>query len=58
MNVIAASLMIGAVSLIVSVIGLLGGSRLNRRFGKGVEVLGGLVLIAIGLRIVLTHTIL
>lgn len=50
--------MIGAVSLIVSVIGLLGGSRLNRRFGKGVEVLGGLVLIAIGIRIVLTHTVL
>jgi len=57
-NVIAASLVIGAVSLIVSVIGLLGGSRLSRRFGKGVEVLGGLVLIAIGFRIVLTHTIL
>lgn len=58
MNVIAASLIIGAVSLIVSVVGLLGGSRLSRRFGKGVEVLGGLVLIAIGLRIVLTHTVL
>ena len=57
-NVVTASLMIGAVSLIVSVIGLLGGSRLSRRFGKGVEVLGGLVLIAIGVRIVLTHTIL
>ena len=58
MNVITASLVIGAVSLIVSVIGLLGGSRLSRRFGKDVEVLGGLVLIAIGLRIVLTHTVL
>ena len=57
-NVIAASLVIGAVSLIVSVIGLLGGSRLSRRFGKSVEVLGGLVLIAIGLRIVITHTLL
>ncbi len=55
-NVISASLLIGAVSLVVSVIGLLGGSRLSRRFGKSVEVLGGLVLIAIGVRIVLTHT--
>ena len=35
-----------------------GGCRLSRRFGKGVEVPGGLVLIVIGLRIVLTHTIL
>jgi putative Mn2+ efflux pump MntP len=57
-NVLSASLLIGAVSLVVSVIGLLGGSRLSRRFGKSVEVLGGLVLIAIGVRIVLTHTVL
>jgi putative Mn2+ efflux pump MntP len=57
-DVIAASLVIGAVSLIVSVIDLLSGKRLSRRFGKGVEVMGGLVLVAIGLRIVLTHTIL
>ena len=56
-NVIAASLVIGAVSLIVSVIGLLGGSRLSRRFGKNVEVLGGLVLIVIGIRILISHTI-
>jgi putative Mn2+ efflux pump MntP len=58
LNVIVASLLIGAVSLVMSVIGLLGGSRLSRRFGKSVEVLGGLVLIAIGVRIVLTHIIL
>ncbi len=57
-DVLAASLIIGAVSMLVSVIGLLGGSRLSRHFGRGVEVLGGLVLIAIGLRIVLTHTVL
>jgi putative Mn2+ efflux pump MntP len=36
----------------------LGSKRLSSRFGKGVEVVGGLVLVAIGLRIVLTHTIL
>ena len=58
LNVIAASLLIGAVTLIVSIAGMLGGSRLSDRFGKRVEVLGGLVLIAIGVRIVLTHTIL
>lgn len=56
-NILAASLMIGAVSLIMTVVGLTGGNRLSRRFGKGIEVLGGLVLIGIGLRIVLTHTI-
>jgi putative Mn2+ efflux pump MntP len=58
LNIIAASLTIGAVSLILTIAGLLGGNRLSRRFGRRVEVLGGLVLIAIGVRIVLTHTIL
>jgi manganese efflux pump family protein len=57
-NVLIASLLIGAVTLVVSIAGLLGGSQLSSRFGKRVEVLGGLVLIAIGIRIVLTHTIL
>ena len=54
-NVIGASLVIGLVSLLVSVVGLLGGRKLNQRFGKRVEVFGGLVLIAIGLRILITH---
>ena len=58
LNVLAASLLIALVSLLLSIIGLLGGSRLGHRFGKNMEVLGGLVLIAIGLRIVLTHTVL
>jgi len=55
LNVLAASLLIGLVSLSLSIIGLLGGSRLGHRFGKNMEVLGGLVLIGIGLRIVITH---
>lgn len=54
-DVVAASLLIGIVSLILSIVGLRGGKRLNQRFGKRVEVLGGLVLILIGLRIVFTH---
>jgi putative Mn2+ efflux pump MntP len=54
-NVWGASIIIGLVSLIVSIVGLLGGKKLNQRFGKQVEVLGGLVLVLIGLRIVITH---
>ena len=54
-DVVAASLVIGLVSLALSVVGLLGGNRLSQRFGKSVEVIGGLVLIFIGLRIVVTH---
>jgi len=55
LNVLAASLLIGLVSLLLSIIGLLGGTRLGHRFGKNMEVLGGLVLIGIGLRIVIMH---
>jgi len=55
LNVLAASLLIGLVSLLLSIIGLLGGNRLGHRFGKNMEVLGGLVLIGIGLRIVIMH---
>ena len=56
-DVINASLLIGLVSLILSIVGLLSGKRLSQRFGKNVEVIGGLVLIFIGLRIVVTHLI-
>lgn len=54
-DVLGASMIIGLVSLLMSVAGMLGGKKLNQRFGKRVEVVGGLVLIAIGLRIVITH---
>lgn len=54
-NIFIASLLIGLVSLAVSIIGLKSGNRLSGRFGKNVEILGGLVLIGIGLRIVITH---
>lgn len=55
LDVLVSSLLIGLVSLALSIIGLLGGSKLSRRFGRNVELLGGLVLIGIGLRIVATH---
>lgn len=56
-DVLGASIVIGLVSLLMSVAGMLGGKKLNQRFGKKVEIIGGLVLIAIGLRIVVTHLI-
>ncbi len=55
LNILIAGLLIGLVSLTLSIVGLMGGSRLSSRFGKNMEGLGGLVLIAIGLRIVITH---
>jgi len=54
-NIFSASLWIGLASLSFSILGLLVGNRISQRFGKSVEVLGGVVLIFIGLRIVLAH---
>jgi manganese efflux pump family protein len=49
------ALIIGVVTLGLSAFGLQMGCRLGERFGKRVEVLGGLILIGIGLRVLITH---
>jgi putative Mn2+ efflux pump MntP len=49
------ALIIGLVTGALSLIGLRMGSKVGRRFGKPVEVLGGLVLIGIGVRILVSH---
>jgi len=54
-NVFGAALLIGVVSSILSLVGLLVGKQLGLRFGKVMEVIGGLILLGIGLRIVITH---
>ena len=51
------ALMIGLVTGLLSLIGLRMGNGIGKRFGKPVEVLGGLVLIGIGIRIVLSHVV-
>ena len=54
-NVIWAALVIGGVSAALSLVGLTLGNRLGMRFGKTMEVIGGLILIGIGLRTLITH---
>jgi putative Mn2+ efflux pump MntP len=49
------SAVMGVVSGGVTVIGMEVGSRLGARFGRHVEILGGLVLIAIGIGILVKH---
>jgi putative Mn2+ efflux pump MntP len=56
-NVFWAALLIGGVSAILSLVGLLLGNQLGMRFGKSMEVLGGIILIGIGLRVLITHVI-
>jgi manganese efflux pump family protein len=54
-NILVASLLIGLVSLIFSAIGMLVGNKLNEKFGERMEIAGGVVLLLIGLRILITH---
>lgn len=54
-QVLTPSLVIGIITLALSLLGLLAGKRLGERFGKRMEILGGIILIGIGLRILITH---
>jgi len=47
--------MIGVVTLSLSAFGLGVGGRLGEKFGKRMEIAGGLILLAIGLNIVVSH---
>jgi len=46
---------IGLVAAAMTLIGLRIGSRLGARFGRGMEIIGGIVLIGIGARILIEH---
>ena len=49
------SIIIGVVTLALSAFGLLAGAKLGSRFGKRMEVVGGIILVFIGIRVVVTH---
>ena len=49
------SLIIGLVAGVLTIAGMLMGRRLGKQWGKRVEVLGGLVLIGIGVKILMEH---
>ena len=54
-SILVSSLVIGITSFVFSVTGFLLGDRLGCRFGKRMEQLGGLVLIGIGIKVLLSH---
>ncbi len=54
-NIASASLVIGLTAAVVTVAGLYLGRRVGALVGKRAEIVGGLVLIGIGLRILLAH---
>jgi len=56
-NVFWSALLIGGVSAVLSLVGLMLGNQLGIRFGKSMEIVGGVILIGIGIRVVITHLI-
>ncbi|WP_106212563.1 manganese efflux pump MntP family protein [Kineococcus rhizosphaerae] len=54
--IVPAAVAIGVTTGVITLVGVLVGHRVGARFGKPAEVLGGLVLIGIGTRILLDHT--
>jgi putative Mn2+ efflux pump MntP len=54
-SIALASLTIGIVAFVVTTIGFLLGKNAGKLVGKRAEAIGGIILIAIGLRIVLSH---
>ena len=53
--VLASAVVIGVVAFVLSVVGGLAGRRLGSLFQKRAELVGGLVLIAIGVKILIEH---
>lgn len=56
-NIFGGALIIGAVTFFFSMLGIRIGKDVGGSFGPKVELLGGIVLIAIGLKILYQHTI-
>jgi len=55
LNIYFTVILIGAVTFFVSMLGILFGKKAGARLGKRMEVVGGLILIAIGLKILIEH---
>jgi putative Mn2+ efflux pump MntP len=49
------SIVIGIVAAVLTAVGITFGSRIGSRWGRWAEVAGGLVLILIGLKLLLSH---
>lgn len=54
-NILVPVIIIGIVTFIVSMLGILFGKKMGNRLGKRMEMIGGLVLLFIGIRILAEH---
>ncbi len=55
--ILVPAMIIGAVTFAFTFAGIILGNRIGRFIGKGTQIFGGVVLIAIGLRIVIAHSL-
>jgi len=54
-SILLAAITIGVITFFISMSGILFGKKTGKRFGKKMEILGGLILIFIGLKIFIEH---
>ena len=54
-NIVLASITIGVTALVISLIGCAVGRKAGSLLGKRAEIIGGLILIGIGVRILVEH---
>lgn len=54
-RIVASTIIIGATTFIVSMLGLLFGKKIGSHLGKRMEIVGGFILIGIGTKILLEH---
>ena len=54
-SILVNSLIIGVMSFLLAMAGYLIGDRLGCRFGKRMELLGGLILVGIGVKVLVSH---
>lgn len=57
-NILMPAIVIGAVTLIVSSLGIVFGCKVGQRYNLKINMLGGIILVLIGCSILLQHTIL
>ena len=57
-DIIVPVIMIGLASLLFAVMGSMFGKKLGSKFGKRIEIVGGLILIGLGIKIIAEHIIL
>jgi putative Mn2+ efflux pump MntP len=56
-NMPLATFIIGSITFIIAMLGLLFGKKMGERSGKKMEILGGIILIALGVKILIEHLI-